>query len=487
MEKIKKKWRTIPITVKASIAYTICSILQKCLSFITLPLFTRLLTTEEYGQYTIYQSWFGILSMCLTLNLAYGSFSKAMIKYENDRDGYISSVEGICIFLSILFLLIYLPFRNVFNLLFELPTFIMVLMVIELLCSTGFQLWTGKKRFEYKYKLNILITIFISISSPCLAYYLVKTSTDKGYARIFGYALIICFVGGCFFIWNAVRGKKLFHKPYWEYALGFNLPLFAYYFSQVIFNQSDRIMISHFLGKDKAAIYGVAYSLAMILTFVLNAVNNSYVPWFFQKMKDQRQEDNQIVSTLISVMMATLLLGIIWFAPEIISILAGEKYAEAIYVVPPVAISLLLLFYSQIFIDVEFYHEEKGKLVFSSIGAALANILLNWIFIPKYGYVTAAYTTLVSYLLFAICNYFSMKQILRKKGLKDNAFDYKKLIIILLLLSVFSIVGVCLYGNVLIRLFCFIICLLVLLMNYKKILNCYVSLLKNDWKGQCKK
>ena len=106
MVKLKTKWDQIPIAVKVSIAYAVCSILQRCLSFITLPLFTRLLTTEQYGQYTIYQSWQGILSIILTLNLAYGSFATAMVKFEKDRDGYISAVEGICLLLSLIFMAI---------------------------------------------------------------------------------------------------------------------------------------------------------------------------------------------------------------------------------------------------------------------------------------------------------------------------------------------------------------------------------------------
>ena len=93
--KLQNKWNRLPLGVKVSSAYAVCSILQKCLSFITLPLFTRLLTTEQYGQLTIYSSWQGIISIFLTLNLAYGSFSTAMVKFEEDRDGYISSVEGI--------------------------------------------------------------------------------------------------------------------------------------------------------------------------------------------------------------------------------------------------------------------------------------------------------------------------------------------------------------------------------------------------------
>ena len=143
---LQNKWNKLPLAAKVSTAYAVCSILQKCLSFITLPLFTRLLTTEQYGQLTIYSSWQGILSIFLTLNLAYGSFSTAMIKFENDRDGYISSVEGICVFLTVLFLLIYLPFQTFWNYWFQLPTKLILLMIVEMLYSTAILLWSGNKR-----------------------------------------------------------------------------------------------------------------------------------------------------------------------------------------------------------------------------------------------------------------------------------------------------------------------------------------------------
>ena len=86
MNKLKEKWRALPPAAKASTAYLICNIVQKCLSFFTMPLFTNLLTEEQYGQVTVYGSWSGILSILLTLNLAYGSFSTAMVKFEEERD-----------------------------------------------------------------------------------------------------------------------------------------------------------------------------------------------------------------------------------------------------------------------------------------------------------------------------------------------------------------------------------------------------------------
>lgn len=467
------KLNEIPITIKVSVVYTFCSILQKVISIITIPIFTSLLTTEQYGQYTIYSSWSSIVSVLLTLNLAYGSFSTAMMKFEKDRDAYISSTQGICLLLAAVFFTLYIPFQGFWNQLFELPTFIIGLMVAEVLCSTGFQLWCGKKRFEFKYKSVIALTLIISIIGPLLSFALVMGTDEKGFARIAGFATASICIGGSIFLLNIVKGKTLYKKEYWEYAFRFNIPLLAYYLSQYIFNQSDRIMISHMEGTDKAGIYGVAYSLAFLMTFVLNAINNAYVPWYYGKIREGRMEDNQKVANAIALLMMLLLTCIVWFAPEIIQIMAGEEYMEAVYVVPPVALSLLPYFYTQLFANVEFYYEEKKKLIWTSIGAAAVNIVFNFVFIQLFGFIAAAYTTLVSFIIFSYCNYFAMKKVLAERGLKDVAFDYKTLIKILGMFGMLTVLGVCLYGYFIIRVIITAIVFICMIMKRNYFLGLY--------------
>lgn len=471
VSKVKSKWDAVPLTVKVSTSYAICSIFQRCLSFITLPLFTRILTEEQYGQYTIYSSWSGILSIFLTLNLAYGSFPTAMVKYERQRDAYIASVQGICLLLSALFLIIYLPFSRYWNALFELPTYLVLLMVFEILCNSAILFWSGKKQFEYKYKGVIGLTVIVSVCSPVAAFLLICNSEEKGYARIIGYACVTILIGGFVYISNLIKGKKLYQREFWKYAFSFNVPLLVYYLSQVVFNQSDRIMISHISGKGNAAFYGVAYNLATVLAFVLNAVNNAYIPWFYARLKDGRQEENKQVSCGIALLMAVLLLGIIWFAPEIILVIAGKKYCNAVWVVPPVAMSLLLLFYAQLFINVEFFYEEKKLLVGASVGAALINIGLNALCIPVWGYVAAGYTTLVSYIIFAAANYFAMKKVLEKRGLAENAYDIKKLLGIFAGFAACGFAGVALYAHLVMRILAACVFLFILLYFQKRIWN----------------
>lgn len=448
---IKGKWAAVPLEAKVSISYAICSVFQNCLGILTLPLFTRLLTTEQYGQATIYSSWASLLTIFITLQLPYGSFSRAMVKYEEKRDEYISSVEGICITLASLFWVMYLPFKSWLGKLFELPPTIIIIMVFEILAGAGIAFWSGKKRFEFKYKEVIVVTLMTSVLSPILQYFLIINVEDKGYARIIGGAIINITVGGYIFVKSAIKGRKIFNKEFWKYALTFNIPLLAYYLSQMVFNTSDRIMISHMCGTDKAAIYGVAYNLAIMLNFVLTAINNSYVPWFYTKLKEGRQNDNKVVANSIAILIATLLLGVIWFAPEAIKIMAGDAYEEAIWIVPPVAMSTLLLFYSQLSINFEFYFEEKQSLVKASIAAALTNVILNMLLIPLWGYYAAGYTTLFSYFLFAGANYIAMRKILKKQNIQNHGFDTFGLLIILASFIGVGFVGMFLYRFFIIR------------------------------------
>ncbi len=476
MNAIKDKWNSFPLALKVSVSYAVCSIIQRCLSFITLPLFTRLLTTEQYGQATIYASWSSLLVIVLTLQLPYGSFSTAMIKYEEKRDEYISSVQGVCLLISALFLFIYFPFKNFLNGLFELPTYIMIIMVVEILANTGIAFWSGKKRFEFKYKEVITLTLISSILSVIVQYVLVMLTEEKGYARIIGGASINILFGGIVFLKNFFKGKKLYNRDFWRYAFGFNVPLLAYYFSQMIFNTSDRIMISHMVGMDKAAVYGVAYNLAILFNFVLTAIYNSYIPWIYGKIKNGHQEDNRVVSIALSVFMAVLLLGIIWLAPEIVYVMADREYLDAIWIIPPVAMTVLLLFYSQLSISFEFYFEEKKSLVTASVSAAVINIVLNWVFIPRLGYYAAGYTTLISYLFFAAANYCAMRRILKKRNITDCGFDVGKLLMILAIFMITGFGGMLLYNRGIVpRLIIVCVMIIAILLNKERFVNVWKS------------
>ena len=473
MGTLKQKWMSLPVAAKASAAYAICSIVQRCLSFFTMPLFTRMMTKEQYGISTVYSSWSGIFSILLTLNLAYGSFSPAMVRFEKDRNGYASSIQGITLVLGLLFLVIYLPLQTFWNSILKLPTILVLFLVAETILVNAINTWSGIKRFEYQYIPVVAVTLGMTVLSVVLSVFFVLRSPEdtRGSVRIMVQSGVTIAIGVVIFILTLVRGKHIINKEYWTYALKFNIPLLAYYLSQTVFNQSDRIMIDHYSGKDKAAVYGVAYNLAMILTFVLNAINNSYVPWFYQKIKDGKEKENAKVSLGIAALMAVLILAVVIMAPEVITIMAGEAYREAVWIIPPVAISLLLLFYSQLFINVQFYYEKKGKLVYASIGAAVVNIVLNVLLIPTMSYIAAGYTTMISYVIFAMMNYFTMRSVAKQEGLDPGSLNMRNLILLFVGFCVLCFAAMTLYPFMIVRYAVVGVGLIVCLVMHKQIIR----------------
>ena len=478
--KVLTKLKNMPKEAKASFAYTICNIIQRSLSFITLPLFTRLLTTAQYGQYTIYTSWMSIFAIFITLELPYGTFNTAMIKFKDDRDGYISSAQTICSLFMTIFLFIYIPFNKQLSAFMDLPSYLIFLMAFEILFQSATTFWMGKKRFEFKYISVIVVTLLVSILGPTLAYILVVNSEERGYARILGCSIVVVIVGFSLYVLNYIRGKKAFNKEYWKYALSFNIPLLIYYLAQMIFGQSDRLMINYFCGEDKAGIYGVAYNLGMILTFVLNAINNAYTPWVYNKINDKKPRDNRKISCYISILIAVLLLFIIWMAPEIIYILAGKAYMEAIWIVPPVAMSLLLLLYTQFSTNIEFLYKKKTHLILASVGAAVVNIVLNYIFIPKWGYYVAGYTTLISYVIFAYGNYLCIRKYMKKGEDLHGLYNWKLLLLIFAVFMIAGAIGMALYNLIIVRYAVMVIAAILLFVFRKKIIQMVKNLKKKE-------
>ena len=79
LKKVREKYIQMSANVRSGLWYTICSFVQKGISFITVPIFTRLLTTEQYGVVSIYYSWQSVLVVFCTLNLFSGVFNNGMI------------------------------------------------------------------------------------------------------------------------------------------------------------------------------------------------------------------------------------------------------------------------------------------------------------------------------------------------------------------------------------------------------------------------
>ncbi|MGM9524911.1 MAG: lipopolysaccharide biosynthesis protein, partial [Peptococcaceae bacterium] len=209
-------------------------------------------------------------------------------------------------------------------------------------------------------------------------------------------------------------------------------------------NQSDRIMINYFAGSGKAGIYSVAYSAASIMLLLVSAINGSFNPWMYRKLKTEHYRDVGDTAVTICLIVAAATLAISAFAPDLIALLATADYQEAIWIVPPVAASVFFIFVYMVFANVEMYYGENRYIAVISIVCSAANVILNAIFIPLFGYLAAGWTTLVCYVLLAVLHYILMKRACRINQVAP-IFREKTMLLIALIVLALSFVMLGLY------------------------------------------
>ncbi len=408
------KYKGFPVQVRASFWFLICSFMQKGISVITMPVITRLLTTSQYGQYNVFDSWLKILTIFITLQIYMGVYSQGLVKFSEDREVFSSSLQGLTLVLVTIWTAIYLCTHNFFNKLFSLTSVQMLAMLLMIWATAAFGFWSNEQRVEYKYKGLVIATLCVSLAKPVVGIIFIILADDKVTAYILALTLaeVIGYVG--FFISQMKRGKQFYSKKYWLYALSFNLPLVPHYLSQTVLSSADRIMIGDMIGQSEAGIYGLAYSISLIMTLFNTALSQTLSPWIYKKIKEKQVRDISSIAYLSLTLIAFVNLALIGIAPEAVAIFAPKPYHEAIWVIPPVAMSVLFMFSYDLFAKFEFYYEKTTFIMTASMIGAVLNIALNYVFIKHYGYLAAGYTTLFCYIIFVIAHYVFMKRICDK-------------------------------------------------------------------------
>lgn len=425
LKRINSKYNAVPIQAKASFWFLICAFMQRGISVITTPIFTRLLNTSEYGQFNIFNSWLGILTVIVSLNLCAGVYARGVVKFSEDRKAFTSSMQGLSLTLTLLWTAVYFSVHAFWNSIFSLTTFQMLCMFVMILSANIFGFWSMDQRTDLKYRSLVIVTLAMSLAKPVFGIALVKSATDKVTARIFGLALVEAVVCIVLFTLQAVRGRKFFSAFYWKHALKFNIPLIPHYLSTTVLNSADRIMIGKMVDESSAGIYGLAYSVSQIMTLFNSALLQTIEPWLYKRINNKKIKGISKVAYPAFIGIASVNLLLIIFAPEAVAIFAPAEYYDAIWVIPPVAMSVYFTFSYYFFAVFEFYYEKTKFIAAATSAGAALNILLNYIFIRIFGYYAAGYTTLVCYMVYAAFHLFFMRKICREQLGNEQPYSLK--------------------------------------------------------------
>ena len=242
VKKLLDKYKAIPITVKASFWFLICGFVQRGISLITTPIFSRLLSTSEYGDFSVYQTWYNIIIIFASLNLASGVYMRGLVKYEEDQDRFTGSLQCLYMLTTAICFGIYMLFQNRWDKFFGLDSSFIYAMFIDILAATAYQFWSTRQRVDFKYRNLVIMTALNAVLRPAAGVLMIYIfPTHKLEARIYSMVAVDAITFGFFFFSIFTKGVKVFTTKYWKYALAFNLPLVPHYLSQIVLNQSVRM------------------------------------------------------------------------------------------------------------------------------------------------------------------------------------------------------------------------------------------------------
>lgn len=445
---MKKK---IATEFKSAAAYMISVIFSRGIAIITIPIFTRLMTTEQVGIVNLYNSWQGLLSVIASLALTSGGFSIAMKEFEKDRDSYVSSVLVLTSFFSLVFLIVYCLNVNFWNNITGLSTKLMLLMIISFILTPAMEFWLAKQRYEYKYKLSTIITISSAILASAFSIIMVlKSNNNLGEVRLISNYFIIFIFDFLIWIYILKKGIKGFNKKYLVFSLKLSIPLIGYTICAQILNVSDRVMISKMIGNSEVGIYSILYTVSSLSLMIWFAINASFVPYLYQNI-NKNNDNIKKISLYILKGYSLLAFLLVLLAPEIVKILATGEYYSAIYIMPPIAAGVYYISLSNFYSNILIYMKKTKYIMYASFSAAILNIILNLIFIKKIGFMSAAYTTFVSYLLQTVLLFIFTNKVYSNIGDINDIYNNKYILIMSIIVNVILLSGLLLYRISVIR------------------------------------
>lgn len=388
--------------ISAGAWYTVSNIALRAIGIITAPIFTRLLTTADYGVVSNFTSWQNIISIFTSMSLSY-SIGRAKIDFPSDFDSFLSAIQGLSTIVSVCLFALAFLFRTQLSEAMALDISLVVALFFYLIFYSSIEYVQSKFRFEYKYKENVAIAIYNTVSVVILSILLIIYWNKPGYyGRIVG-MLVPGFILA-FACWIAIfrRGKKFLVKAYWDYAMKIALPMIPHALAMIVLGQIDRIMIVKLVGESEAGIYSFGYSYAIIGSVVINAVCQAWQPWLYEKLHEEDYHEIKRANKPLNALVAVFTLTLIAVAPEAIEILGAKPFWDAKWMVAPVVLGTFYQYIYNNFSAIELYTKKTIWIAVGSVMAAALNYVLNYLCIPRFGYNAAAFTTMAGYLALMI-------------------------------------------------------------------------------------
>lgn len=459
---------------KAGIGYIIGGILIKGIAFITTPIFTRLLTTEEFGILNSYLSYEAILAMVVGFQFA-ASLKSANIEFSGIK-GTLSSytkviISSVLIHSSFITILVNLFPEQILQFTHLSNRLLLNLLIVNAAGNAILTIYNSYVSISYSYKKYVLIALINAILNITISLLLIKTvfASDASFGRILGYVIPYSIIS-LYIIYTVFRNSredihsKKSTKEYLEFSYKYCSPLLPNGFAEVMLGQFGKLTVDNNLGKSAMGIYSLSYNVYSIIGIIRIAMDYVVGPFYFEK---RNSGDNRSLKTILNWYSRTLCIasiGIMILSPEIVRILGAPEYFDARFSAIPLVGASFFVFLVSMLSQEEYYSKKTYLVSISSVGTMIINIVMNILFVPKYGGIGAAFVTMGSYLIIILIHIFLIKYVLH-----SQVFDWKSIGIDCLLVSVMTFVSLLSVDKLIIRIILILLLAFFAVIHFKSI------------------
>lgn len=392
--------------LKAGAGYVVGNYLLKGITFLSAPIFTRLLSTAEYGDYNLYLTYESIIYIIVGLAI-HSSINNAKYKYKERLDQYVSSIVLLTMVSAAVWFFFANLFLDVYSMKIGFDRLVVNILIFHCLCSSLLQIYNSYVSLTYSVGAFLKLTSFNGIANIVVSAALILSlfSSQRYLGRIIGTVIPIGIIGIYIIIFFFRKSFPKINTEYWKFGIIYSLPIIPHGISQVILSSFDRIMIKSMVGSNEAGLYSFSYTICVLLNVATNSLGNVWKPWIYEKMTSEDYNSIKRRGTEYAVVMAAITSMILLVSPELIKIMGDREYWGLSPCVVPVVIGGFFSFLYSLPVMVEYFYEKTKFIAVGTVSAATINIVLNYIFIAKYGYIAAAYTTVITYFLYFLFHY----------------------------------------------------------------------------------
>lgn len=424
--------------VKDTAIYGMSSIIGRFLNYLLVPLYTAKISAASggYGIITNVYSYTALILVLLTFGMETTFFRFANKDDEKPIEVYSTTLifVGALSFLFALTVLVFLhPIATLMGYA-DHPEYIGMMACVvafDAFQAIVFAYLRYQKRpikFAFLKLLFIIMNIFLN-----LCYFLWFPALYKSYPELLssvynpgvgvGYAFainLLCTASITVWMMPELTGFKYkFNKELFKRMLKYCWPLVILGLAGILNQTADKI-IYPFVGgadaKQQLGIYGAASKIAMIMAMITQAFRFAYEPFVFGRAKDKDAKEMYASAMKYFLIFTLLAFLCVMFYLDLLQFIIGEDYREGLKVVPIVMAAEIMM---GIYFNLSFWYklidDTKWGAIFSFIGC-LVLVLINFIYIPKVGYMACAWG--------GFAGYFTAMTLSYVVGQKKNPIHY---------------------------------------------------------------